>query len=85
MLGVMIHVLGDAINNAGVIVAAAVIWKGTGEARFYADPGVGLFIALTIMVSAWPLCRQAGHILLESASPGVDLEELHAEAVRVRF
>ncbi|KAF6833000.1 cation diffusion facilitator family transporter [Colletotrichum plurivorum] len=83
MLGVMIHVLGDAINNAGVIVAAAVIWKGTGEARFYADPGVGLFIALTIMVSAWPLCRQAGHILLESASPGVDLEELHAEAVRV--
>ncbi|KAF6812237.1 cation diffusion facilitator family transporter [Colletotrichum sojae] len=83
MLGVMIHVLGDAINNAGVIVAAAVIWKGTGEARFYADPGVGLLIALTIMVSAWPLCRQAGHILLESAPPGVDIEELRAEAVRV--
>ncbi|KAK2771124.1 cation diffusion facilitator family transporter [Colletotrichum kahawae] len=83
MLGVLIHVIGDAINNAGVIVAAVVIWKGTGEGRFYADPGVGLFIAVTIMLSAWPLCKRAGYILLESAPPGLDLERVRTEAVQV--
>ncbi|KAK1988445.1 cation diffusion facilitator family transporter [Colletotrichum cereale] len=83
MLGVMIHVIGDAINNAGVIVAAVVIWKGNGDGRFYADPGVSLFIALTIMASAWPLCKRAGHILMESTSPDVDLDDIRAEITKV--
>ncbi|KAK2046421.1 cation diffusion facilitator family transporter [Colletotrichum somersetense] len=83
MLGVMIHVIGDAINNAGVIVAAIVIWKGNGDGRFYADPGVSLFIALTIIASAWPLCRRAGHILMESTSPDVDLDDIRAEIMKM--
>ncbi|TQN72213.1 Zinc homeostasis factor 1, partial [Colletotrichum shisoi] len=83
MLGVMIHVIGDAINNVGVIVAAVVIWKGEGNGRFYADPGVSLFIALTIMGSAWPLCKRAGHILLESASPDLSLDDVRAEITKV--
>lgn len=83
MLGVMIHVIGDAINNVGVIVAAVVIWKGEGNGRFYADPGVSLFIALTIMGSAWPLCKRAGHILLESAPPDLSLDDVRAEITKV--
>ncbi|GJC78147.1 zinc homeostasis factor 1 [Colletotrichum liriopes] len=83
MLGGMVHVIGDAINNAGVIVAAVVIWKGNGDGRFYADPGVSLFIALTIMVSAWPLCKRAGHILMESAPSDVDLDHVRAEIIKV--
>ncbi|WQF86032.1 Putative cation efflux protein [Colletotrichum destructivum] len=83
MLGVMIHVIGDAINNVGVIVAAVVIWKGEGNGRFYADPGVSLFIALTIMGSAWPLCKRAGHILLESAPPDLSLDDVRAEIIKV--
>ncbi|OLN97404.1 Zinc/cadmium resistance protein 1 [Colletotrichum chlorophyti] len=83
MLGVLIHVAGDAVNNVGVIVAAVVIWKAEGEGRFYADPGVSLFIALTIMLSAWPLCKRAGHILLESAPPGIEVRDLQAEMLKV--
>ncbi|KAK1998961.1 cation diffusion facilitator family transporter [Colletotrichum falcatum] len=83
MLGVMIHVIGDAVNNAGVIVAAVVIWKGSGDGRFYADPGVSLFIALAIIASAWPLCRRAGHILMESTPPDVDLDGIRAEITKV--
>ncbi|OHW94759.1 cation diffusion facilitator family transporter [Colletotrichum incanum] len=83
MLGVMVHVIGDAINNAGVIVAAIIIWKGNGDGRFYADPGVSLFIALTIMASAWPLCKRAGHILMESAPSDVDLDHVRAEIIKV--
>ncbi|TDZ35497.1 Zinc/cadmium resistance protein [Colletotrichum spinosum] len=72
--------LGDALNNTGVIIAALVVWKGgPSERRFYADPAVSLFIALTIALSAWPLCRRAGHILLESAPPGTRPDELRKE------
>ncbi|KAK1594205.1 cation diffusion facilitator family transporter [Colletotrichum navitas] len=83
MLGVMIHVIGDAINNAGVIVAAVVIWKGSGDGRFYADPGVSLFIALTIIASAWPLCKRAGHVLMESTPSDVDLDDIRAEIIKM--
>ncbi|TKW50894.1 Zinc homeostasis factor 1 [Colletotrichum tanaceti] len=83
MLGVMIHVIGDAINNVGIIVAAVVIWKGEGNGRFYADPGVSLFIALSIMGSAWPLCKRAGHILLESMPPDLSLDDIRAEITKV--
>ncbi|GKT45775.1 zinc metalloprotease ZmpB [Colletotrichum spaethianum] len=83
MLGVMIHVIGDAINNAGVIVAAVVIWKGNGDGRFYADPGVSLFIAVTIMASAWPLCKRAGYILMESAPSDVDLDNVRSEITKI--
>ncbi|KXH62985.1 cation diffusion facilitator family transporter, partial [Colletotrichum salicis] len=70
MLGVLLHVLTDALNNLSVIVAALIIWKSPSNARFYADPGVSVFIALTIMLSAWPLCRRAGEVLMESAPAG---------------
>lgn len=55
MMGVLTHVIGDALNNIGVIIAALVIWQAKYEARFYADPGVGLGIAVMIFASAIPL------------------------------
>ncbi|KAK5069071.1 hypothetical protein LTR70_010759 [Exophiala xenobiotica] len=39
-MGVLLHIMGDAANNIGVIIAAAVIWKMSYAARFYADPAV---------------------------------------------
>ncbi len=50
MLGVMIHVIGDALNNVGVIIAALVIWRTDYDARFYADPGVSMGIAIMILL-----------------------------------
>ena len=47
-MGVLIHVLGDAANNVGVIIAAAVIWKADYPGRFYADPAVSMAIAFMI-------------------------------------
>ena len=55
MMGVLVHLIGDAINNIGVIIAAAVIWKAKYEGRFYADPGVSMGIAIMILLSALPL------------------------------
>ncbi|THU79297.1 cation efflux protein [Dendrothele bispora CBS 962.96] len=53
LMGVLIHVLGDAVNNIAVIVAAVLIWKLHSHARFYADPAVSLGISLIIF---WERC-----------------------------
>lgn len=55
--GVMLHVLSDAINNIGVIIAAAVIWKAKYAGRYYADPGVSMGISFMILLSCIPLSK----------------------------
>ncbi|KAF4503666.1 zinc cadmium resistance [Fusarium agapanthi] len=76
MLGVFIHVLGDAINNIGVIIAAVLVWQLKGEGRYYADPAVGVFISLMILLSAIPLVKKSGAILLQTAPNGVNPEDV---------
>merc|ERR1712093_460679 len=76
IMGVLVHLIGDAINNIGVIIAAAVIWKAKYEGRFYADPGVSMGIAIMILLSALPLVRNSGTILLESVPLGVNLDDV---------
>ncbi|POR36241.1 Zinc/cadmium resistance protein [Tolypocladium paradoxum] len=76
MLGVLVHVIGDAINNVGVIVAALVIWKAEGEGRYYVDPAIGVFIAVVIFLTAIPLTKRSGGILLQIAPGGIDLEDV---------
>lgn len=76
MLGVLVHVIGDAINNIGVIIAAVIIWQTQYEARYYADPAASMFIAIMIFVSAIPLTRNSGTILLQSAPRGVEIEDV---------
>ncbi|KAI7789168.1 cation diffusion facilitator family metal ion [Diaporthe eres] len=75
MLGVLVHVIGDAINNIGVIIAA-VIWQTRSEARFYADPAASMFIAIMIFISSIPLTKNSGAILLESAPRGVEIDDV---------
>jgi zinc transporter 1 len=55
MMGVLIHVLGDAVNNVGVIIAALVIWRTSNPVRYYADPAVSIAIAIMILLSSLPL------------------------------
>ncbi|KAJ4412417.1 hypothetical protein N0V82_008812 [Gnomoniopsis sp. IMI 355080] len=76
MLGVLIHVVGDAINNIGVIVAAVIIWQTSFPERFYADPAASTFIALMIFGSAIPLTLNSGKILLQSAPRGVEIDDV---------
>ncbi|KAL1903532.1 hypothetical protein Sste5346_000160 [Sporothrix stenoceras] len=83
MLGAMIHVLGDAINNVGVIIAALIIWKTHYPGRYYADPGVSIAIALMILISAIPLVKNSGTILLESAPRGVDIQDVKHDLEKI--
>ena len=84
MLGVLTHVIGDALNNVGVIIAAVVIWQTDYAARFYADPGASMGIALMILLTALPLVKNSGAILLQSAPRGVDLGDVKHDLEKVR-
>lgn len=81
LVGVLIHVLGDAVNNIGVMVAALIIWKLDGQGRFYADPAVSMAIALIIFASALPMTRNSGRILLEASPAHLDLEKIKDDLV----
>ncbi|CAD0026175.1 unnamed protein product, partial [Aureobasidium pullulans] len=87
MMGVLVHLVGDAINNIGVIIAAAVIWQAKYEGRFYADPGASMGIAFMILASSIPLgvsrVENSGAILLESVPLGVNLEDVKHDLEKV--
>ncbi|CAK7228132.1 hypothetical protein SBRCBS47491_006800 [Sporothrix bragantina] len=83
MLGAMIHVLSDAANNVGVIIAAVVIWKTHYPGRFYADPGVSMAIAIMILLSSIPLVKNSGTILMESAPRGVDIQDVKHDLEKI--
>ena len=83
MLGVLTHVIGDALNNVGVIIAALVIWQADYAARFYADPGASMGIAIMILLTALPLVKNSGAILLQSAPRGVDLGDVKHDLEKV--
>jgi len=83
MMAVLMHIAGDAMNNIGVIIAAAVIWKARYEGRFYADPAVSMGIALMITLSGLPVVKRSGQILLESVPLGVSLEDVKHDLEKV--
>lgn len=76
MVAAIIHLFGDAVNNIGVIIVALVIWRSDSPLRFYADPIISTLIAIIIIVSAVPLTRQSGKILLQCAPDGVKLADI---------
>ncbi|KAJ7130619.1 CDF zinc transporter [Mycena epipterygia] len=79
MVAVLVHLLGDAINNVGVIVAGILIWKLHSATRFYADPTVSLGISLIIFASAIPMTIKAARILLEAAPVELELDKVEAD------
>jgi zinc transporter 1 len=55
MRALVLHVLGDALGNVGVIATGLVIWKTSWSFKFYFDPVISLVITVIIFSSALPL------------------------------
>ena len=68
-----LHVVGDALGSAGVILAAIVI-RFTGWTPI--DALVSIFIAGLILLSGWRLVRETVSVLLESAPRNLDSDAL---------
>ena len=55
MRALVLHVLGDALGNVGVIATGLIIWLTTWKYKFYFDPVISLVITVIIFSSALPL------------------------------
>lgn len=73
--GAYLEVLADTVGSAGVIIAAILleVFEWT-----WVDPVVGALIGLWILPRTFRLGRQAVRILLQSAPPGLDVDEVQA-------
>ncbi|KDQ58281.1 hypothetical protein JAAARDRAFT_155994 [Jaapia argillacea MUCL 33604] len=81
LLGVALHLLGDALNNLAVIISAVVIMF---TKFYYADPIASLFVGCMILATAWPLMRASGRFLLEGAPEEIDVEGVVKDVERVK-
>ncbi|KFZ00879.1 hypothetical protein V500_00937 [Pseudogymnoascus sp. VKM F-4518 (FW-2643)] len=76
MRAMVLHVIGDALGNVGVIISALIIWPTHSQQRFYADPAVSLFITLIILRSAIPLTFATAKILLQATPDHLDVTDI---------
>jgi cobalt-zinc-cadmium efflux system protein len=67
------HLLTDLYAFAGTAVAGLVVWL-TGFDR--ADPIASLLVAGLMVLTAWPLLRASGQILLEASPEGLEPAEI---------
>ncbi|KAK4141835.1 cation efflux protein [Dichotomopilus funicola] len=79
MNAMVLHVLGDALGNVGVIVTALIIWLTDWPGRFYADPAVSLLITLIILRSCIPLTIAASKVLLQATPEHIDLNDVRED------
>lgn len=73
MNAMVLHVIGDALGNVGVIATALIIWLTNWPGRFYADPAVSLFITIIILKSCIPLTKATAQILLQATPDSIDV------------
>jgi cobalt-zinc-cadmium efflux system protein len=67
----VVHMFGDTISSAGIIVAAILI-RYTGA--LYWDAVVSILIGVLILWSSWEILRETVNLLLEGTPRGIDPE-----------
>jgi len=67
------HMVGDAISAAGVVVAGVIIAL-TGVA--IADPLVSILIGILILWSSWGILKESVNVLLEGIPEGMSMDEV---------
>lgn len=67
--GAFVHMIGDAVASAGIIVAAVLI-RLTGTAVW--DAVVSIAIGLLILWSSWGVLRESVNLLLEGTPAGIE-------------
>jgi solute carrier family 30 (zinc transporter), member 1 len=76
MNAMILHVIGDALGNVGVIVSALIIWLTPYSWRFYADPVVSLLISGIILHSTIPLTFATAKILLQATPDDIEVPDI---------
>ncbi|KAG6902914.1 hypothetical protein C0995_010084 [Termitomyces sp. Mi166 len=83
MRALVLHVIGDALGNVGVISTGLVIWLTRWSFKYYFDPLISLVITVIIFSSALPLVRSASFILLQGVPPTISLDDVRDSILEV--
>lgn len=83
MNAMVLHVIGDALGNLGVIVTALVIWLTDLPGKYYADPIVSLFITLIILKTSIPLTLATSRVLLQATPENISVPEIRQDIERL--
>jgi cobalt-zinc-cadmium efflux system protein len=75
-----LHMLGDAVSAAGVVIAGVVV-ETTGAS--IADPIVSLLIGGLILWSSWGILTESVNVLMEHVPKGLDMTELEQSVKEV--
>lgn len=67
------HMLGDAVSAAGVVIAGVVV-AFTGVSL--ADPAVSVLIGILILWSSWGILKESVNVLLEGVPEGMELDKV---------
>ncbi|MEM6664176.1 MAG: cation diffusion facilitator family transporter [Pseudomonadota bacterium] len=76
--GAMMHVIGDLLGSVAAILAAGII-MATGW--IIVDPLLSLLVVAIIARGAYPVLRQAGHILLEGTPQELDTDDIRTDVI----
>ncbi len=76
--GATLHGLGDLLGSVAALIAGLVIVL-TGWTPI--DPLLSILIALILLRSAWRLVVKSGHILLEGAPEGLDVQNIGPDLI----
>ena len=55
MRALVLHVVGDALGNVGVILTGLIIWQSNWQYKYYCDPVISLIITVIIFSNSLPL------------------------------
>ncbi|KAG8910385.1 hypothetical protein FRC01_006365 [Tulasnella sp. 417] len=83
MHAVLLHVIGDALGNVGVIATGLIIWLTEWKWKYYCDPTISLIITCIIFSSALPLVKSASFILLQGVPTSVSLVDVRSAILSI--
>lgn len=83
MNAMILHVIGDALGNLGVIITALIIWLTDWPGKLYADPAVSLFITAIILKTSIPLTRATSRVLLQATPENISIQEIRQDIERL--
>ena len=81
-----IHILGDMIQSAGVLIAALIIYfyQDTNPGVRIVDPICTFCFAIVVLCTTFPVSRDCFYVLLESTPRDLDIESLYNDLSSIK-
>ena len=75
-----LHMLGDTLSSAGVIIAALIIYV---KGWLFVDPLISIIICIPIWIWSYNLILESVDVLLEATPKGIDVDEVRKAIIDI--